>query len=343
MLRFTALILGAILSANGVFGQDNKDAVTYEELYDEPYAVNKLFIGFQPIYAELFTTNPTAGFGVHGSYYYRDKADFHAQVRLPYGASFFDFNRDLARKNSDVTITPQVFSYIELGGTYHIKDSEMAGKTKMTLYRNSYKGDKWASRVPLQTEIPAKLRVFYGVRAGVLTWKSTVNVNNVLDKQGLTSADIVNESEQGLPETILDPTTNVQDEFNIFTNMSSTSIYVGGAMGRFRNVAVSFDNYEGAIDDNLVTYYFDIMIAPVIKVNPVEYNGVDYSTNALKRSPVGARIGVDGKFNRTLSWAYGGEMGLRPGLSGRSFYAMFKLSFPVFGTNLDNKVESFGK
>lgn len=343
MQRFSALILGVALISAGAFGQDNKDAVTYEELYDEPYAVNKLFIGFQPIYAELFATNPTAGFGVHGSYYYEDKADFHVQVRLPYAASFFDFNRDLANKNSDVKIVPQVFTYIELGGTYHIKDVETTGKTKMTLYKDSYKGNKWASRVPLHTEVPAKLRKIYGVRAGLVTWRSTVNVNNVLHKQGLSSADLVNESDEGLPETILDPTTNLQDEFNIFTNMSSTAIYVGGAMGRFRNVAVAFDNYEGAIDDNLVTYYFDIMIAPVIKLDAVTYNNEQYSTNALKKSPVGARAGFDGKFNRVLSWAYGGEVGIRPGLSGRSFYAMFRLSFPVFGTNLDNKVESFGK
>lgn len=343
MQRFSALILGALLISAGALGQDNKDAVTYEELYDEPYAVNKLFLGFQPIYAELFATNPTAGFGVHGTYYYEDKADFNVQVRLPYAASFFDLNRDLANKNSDVSITPQVFTYIELGGTYHIKDAETSGKTKMTLYRESYKGNNWAARVPLTTEVPAKLRIIYGARAGVVTWRSTVNVNNVLDNQGLTSADMINESDEGLPETILDPITNQQDEFNMFTNMSSTAIYVGGAMGRFRNIAVAFDNYEGATDDNLVTYYFDIMIAPVIKVDPIIYNGQQYSTNALQKSMMGVRAGVDGKFNRTLSWAYGGELGIRPGLSGRSFYAMFRLSFPVFGTNLENKVESFGK
>jgi len=42
----------------GAFAQtderkDKTTAVTFEELYDEPYAVNKLFIGFQPLYGEL--------------------------------------------------------------------------------------------------------------------------------------------------------------------------------------------------------------------------------------------------------------------------------------------------
>jgi hypothetical protein len=58
---------------------------------------------------------------------------------------------------------------------------------------------------------------------------------------------------------------------------------------------------------------------------------------------LGFRVGMDGRFNRTFSWAYGAEVGYRPSLEGRSFYAVFKISFPVFGTNLDYKVESFGK
>ena len=54
-------------------------------------------------------------------------------------------------------------------------------------------------------------------------------------------------------------------------------------------------------------------------------------------------MGVEGRFNRQLSWAYGGEWGYRPSVEGSSFYVLVKISFPVFGTNLDYKVESFGK
>jgi hypothetical protein len=336
-------IISTFLCAAGAYGQDSKSAITYEELYDEPYAVNKFFLGFQPLYAELFTTNTNAGFGVHADYYYEDKADFHAHIRLPYSSSFYDLNRDQARKSSDVTLDPQVFTYMEFGGTWHIRDAETTGKTKMTLYKSEYRGDKWASRVPLQTDVPAKLRTIFGARLGTVHWRSTINVNQVLERQGLTSADIFNEGDQGLPATILNPDTNVQEEFNIFTNMYSTAISVGGSIGRFRNVAVDFDSYDDAIDDNLVTYYFDVLIAPSINVNPGVYNTVEYSTAALRRNLLGMRLGVDGKFNRTLSWAYGGEVGYRPGLSGTGFHASFRLSFPVFGTNLENKVESFSK
>lgn len=323
--------------------QDEKTAVTFEQLYDEPYAVNKLFIGFSPLYAELFTTNINAGFGAQAAFYYRDKFDVYAQVRMPYGQAFFDYNRDLAARNSDVTITPQAFSYLELGGTYHIKDLESTGKTKMILYKSSYKGDKWAARVPFHTEVPAKLRTIYGARAGVVSYRTTVDLNNVLPKQGLSNTDLVNESDQGLPATITNPDNGLEEELNAFTNMHSTVVYVGGSMGRFRNIAVSFDDYEGQVDDNLLTLYLDIMFAPGISVDPVTYNSENYSIAAVKTSPLGGRLGLDGKFNRTLSWAYGGEIGFRPGLSGRSFYTMFSISFPVFGSNLEHKVESFEK
>ena len=49
--------------------KDDNNAVTFEELYDEPYLVNKLFIGFQPLYGEVFATNVNAGFGIEASYY----------------------------------------------------------------------------------------------------------------------------------------------------------------------------------------------------------------------------------------------------------------------------------
>ena len=44
----------------------NKEAktLTYEEVYDTPYDINKLFIHIQPMYGELFTTNTTIGWGI---------------------------------------------------------------------------------------------------------------------------------------------------------------------------------------------------------------------------------------------------------------------------------------
>lgn len=340
----TGATLAVFFATASAFAQApaaTQDAVTFEELYDEPYAINKLFIGFQPLYAEVSPTNTNAGFGILANYFYRDKFNIQAQTRMTYGSAFFDLARQSALDNSNVTITPQPFQYFELGGTYHIKDFEGSGKTKMTLYKSSYKGNKWASRVPLQTEIPSKVRKIYGARLGAIVWNSTTNLNGALVKQNLTNADIVNESGEGLPLTF--NTNNRVQTFNVFSNMSSVAIYLGGSMTRIRNVAVSFDNFEGGLDDGILTLFADVIYAPMLELDAVEYNGDKYSVSALKMNPLGFRLGLDGKFNRSLSWGYGGELGYRPSLKGRSFFCMFRISLPMFGTNLENKVESFGK
>jgi hypothetical protein len=211
----------------------------------------------------------------------------------------------------------------------------------MTLYKNSYKGNKWASRVPLQTEVPSKVRKIYGGRLGAIAWYSSTSLNGALHKQNLTNADLVNDSGEGLPLTYV--SNGKTNTFNVFSNVNSAAVYLGGSITRIRNVAVAFDNYEGGLDDGILTFYFDILYAPLVKVENVQYNDVNYYVSALKMNPLGFRIGMDGKFNRTLSWGYGGEIGYRPSIKGRSFYTMFRIAMPMFGTNLENKVESFGK
>src|SRR5258708_40238820 len=111
----------ALTGSRVCFAQDQKDktAVAFEELYDEAYSINKLFIGFQPFYGEVFATNVNAGFGVEASYYYKDKMDFRANFRKTYSSSFFDLSRELAKHSSGpgLKIQPEIFNYYELGGT----------------------------------------------------------------------------------------------------------------------------------------------------------------------------------------------------------------------------------
>lgn len=336
-----------------LFAQDRSDktAVTYEEIYDEPYAVNKLFIGIQPLYGELFVTNVNAGFGMEAHYYYQDKADFRAHFRKSYSRKFFDFSRDLALDNSELDNRAQVFNYFELGGTYHIRDFEEASKTKMVLFKKSYRGNRWASRVPLNAEIPAKVRKVYGLRAGGILWNSSTDLTRAMSHQGLTNQDLRDQEGNGLPDTWQDG--NREQPLNVYSNIASTNVYLGGSMAWIRNVAISFDNYEEGVDDLMFTAFFDLIYAPTLTVDDVVYTSTDansavagtrtYSVSPLKIQSFGARVGIDGRFNRTFSWAYGGEIGYRPSLQGRTFYALVKISFPVFGSSLDYKVESFQK
>lgn len=340
IFRSTIFCLVCISTVAKAQEKKEKQAVTYEELYDEPYSINKLFIGFQPLYGELFATNVNAGFGIEASYYYKDKFDLKAHFRKTYSSQFFDFNRQAALENSDVQTKPQVFSYYELGGTYHVKDKDASGKTRMVLYKKSFRGNRWAANVPQHAEVPCKVRKIIGARLGGILWNSSVDLNRALKSQNLTNLDLTDDSGNSL---IPDPLTGISKNFSVYGNLYSTNVYVGGSMSWFRNVAVSFDKFDEGLDDGLLTLYFDILFAPSLKVDPVTYQNIEYSTDAIKTSSFGFRAGIDGKFNRTLSWSYGGELGLRPSISGQGFYAMFKISFPVFGTGLDYKVESFGK
>lgn len=340
-LGFTILLLiGHGLAYAQV--QEEKAAVVFDELYDEPYAINKLFIGFQPFYGELFATNVNAGYGAEAHYYHKTKFDVKAHFRKSYSSKFYDFNREVALNNSSVSNTPEIYNYYEVGGTYHIKDFDVSSKTKIFLHKKNTSRNRWAATVPLYAEVPSKLRKIYGLRLGGIVWNSTTDLNRVLDSQGLSNADLVNSEGIGLPETYVDGNGQIQD-FNVFSNIYATNIYLGGSMSWIRNIAVGFDQYEEGLDDGILTLFFDVMVAPALKVDPVVYNDMEYSTDVLKTKMIGFRAGIDGKFNRTLSWSYGGEVGYRPSLSGQGFYALLKVSFPVFSSNLDNKVEAFGK
>ncbi|WP_255518084.1 hypothetical protein [Fulvivirga sp. M361] len=320
----------------------DKNPVTYEELYDEPYQINKLFVQFQPMYGELYVSNVNAGFGLEATYFWKDKMTFRAHGRLTYFKRF-DFTRDLAEKNSNVQNVPNVFNYYEAGATYHIKDFEESSSTKMFLYKKSYRGARWASRVPLTAEIPCKVRKIYGTRLGGIIFDTSVDINRSLEAQDKTSDVLVDTDGNSIPAVFTDGNGEEQ-ELDIYSGQNVAGIYVGGSISWIKNVAVDFDSkYTEGVDDLIFTAFLDIIVAPSVGVDDIRYNGVVYSSDALDTSIIGFRAGIDGKFNRTWSWGYGGEVGIRPGLKGRGFYALVKISFPVFSTNLDYSVEAFGK
>jgi hypothetical protein len=172
-------------------------------------------------------------------------------------------------------------------------------------------------------------------------WDSSTDLNRALEKQGLTNNDLKDPEGNGLPLTFNDG--NTDQSLDVFSNISSLGGYVGGSITMIKNVAVNFDKYEEGIDDLIFTAYLDVLFAPSLEIDDVVYQGVPYDVSPINLKKFGVRAGIEGKFNRTLSWAYGGEIGYRPSIEGRTFYALIKISFPVFGTNLDYKVESFGK
>jgi hypothetical protein len=332
----------SVLLSQVAFAQTEKEAVIFDELYDEPYDINKFFIGFIPFYGEVFATNVNAGFGLEAHYYHKKQFEINAHFRKTYSSKFFDLNRELALQNSSVSNTPEIFNYYEFGGTYHIKDFDVPSQTKIFLHKKSIPKNRWAASVPQYAEVPSKLRKIYGIRAGTIIWNSTVDLSRTLEKQGLTNLDLATAEGKQLPENYVDANGVTQD-LNVFSNLYSTNIYVGGSISLIRNIAVSFDKYDEGLDDGILTLFMDVMFSPSLTLDPVAYNSEDYLTAAVKTNKIGFRAGIDGRFNRTLSWSYGGEVGYRPSLDGRGFFALLKVSFPVFSSNLDSKVEAFGK
>jgi hypothetical protein len=157
--------------------------------------------------------------------------------------------------------------------------------------------------------IPAKVRKITGVRLGGYYWGSAANLGSVLEKQKVQLISAANDT--------LSPV-------GLYGNIQSGGIYLGGSLATFRNVVIKPKKYDIAVNDILFTGYADILYAPYVRTANVRVDGTDYSTDKIKLRNLGFRAGIEGMFNRDFSWSYGGEIGYRPSLQNRGFYAMFK-------------------
>ena len=330
---YLLLILVSGLSYFSAIAQD------YEEIYDDPYAINKLFIAFQPFYGELFATNVNAGFGFEVDYFHKKMFSVKGHMRKTYSSRFYDFNRELAGRNSMSENKPEIFNYYEIGGTYHIKDFDESAPTLLVIRKKGTFSRQLASTIQHTTEVTAKVRKIYGARAGAIIWNSTADITRTLEKQGLTNTDLVTADNLPLPATYVDENGETQN-LTTYSNLYTTNLYAGFSYTQIRNFAVSFDNYQESMDDGIVTFFADVMFAPSMTLDPVLYGGREYHTDVIKLNNIGFRAGMDGKYNRKIAWSYGGEIGYRPSLDGRGFFALLKIAFPVFSSNLQKKVEN---
>jgi hypothetical protein len=216
---------------------------------------------------------------------------------------------------------PQVYNYFEAGATYHIIDKEHDTETRIILYADSFKGNKWASRIPEYVKVPSKVRKVTGARLGGLAYNSTTDLNRALSAQGVL---LINDTEGPI-----DP------QASIFGNVDVLGFYVGGSMAWIKNFAIKPDKGYGILGNDLIfTTFFDVLMAPSVKVEDVIYQNQTFSSKPIKTNNLGFRLGMNGKYNREFSWGYGAEIGYRPGVQGRGFFTTIKISIPVFGTDL---------
>jgi len=305
------------------------EAVTYEEVYDDPSDINKLFIALQPLYTDFFVTNVNVGFGGEATYFLKRKFEFRLHGRTVY-AQPFDFARDVGNKNGTMDNILSSYTYFEGGATYHYKDEDTDGETRITYWRKNISPSKWAATVPDGSIVPCTIRKIIGIRAGGMSYNTTVDLNVALARQGV--------------EFLSADSTALPGGASVFTNINTAGFYLGGAMTRIRNIAIKPSRtYPVLVDDLIFTTYADIIIAPFITVDDVVVAGQTYSAEQINTSWLGFRAGIDGKFNRKFGWSYNGEIGYRPGVATRGFYVLMKVGFPVFSTNLNYNREAFGK
>lgn len=315
-----------VLTLNGYSQATKKsNALKYTVTYDDPYDIKKLFIHFQPIVGDISALNVVGGFGLEANYYYKDMLDFEFSGRSTYG-SRFDIAQDAANKNASNENVISNYFYADMGGTYHILDQTKESQSKVLLYSKRLKGTEWAATVPKNALIKNTVREIVGGRAGVMAYTTATNLNTVLAKQELEL--FYNDGSPVLAD-------------DLYTNVFSYGFYLGGSMSWFKNFAVTFESrWEPNGDDLLMTTYLDVLYSPGITIDDLLIGGETVALDDVKQAPLGFRAGLKGKFNRNLGWGYGVESGLRPGVQKSGFFFTFKLSFPIYGTKLEQTVEA---
>lgn len=348
-MKIVRLVLIIAISYSFVFSSEaqfrrrsENKTVTYEEMYNDPYDINKLFIGITPAYGDIHVTNITTGFGVDATYYLNDFMHFKAHARTPYFIGS-DFARNSADKNGfDPQSRARTFFFAEASASYHIWDKEQESESKIPLYSKNYEGAEWAAKVPKRATIPNKRREILFARLGGVYYQTTSELSRAIAAQGVT-VNPVGETEE--------TANSINGETNaIYGNVIGAGVSVGGGFTWIKNFAAKPDKtYEELVDDHVFSTFMDLFIFPMVTVEDFYHkpegvdNFIQYDASSINTFMFGGRIGIDGHFNRTLGWGYGAEIGVRPGLAERGFYGLLKITFPMYGTKLDYSVEAFGR
>jgi len=120
------------------------DTTKREVIYDQPEKIRRIFVGFQPVYTDVFSNGVNAGFGMDAYFLPKTgKFDVRASFRKPYSSRFFDQTRDNMDKTSNTLNESVGFLFAEVGGTWHLKDeiNTITGKISV-ISKDGQKKDK---------------------------------------------------------------------------------------------------------------------------------------------------------------------------------------------------------
>ena len=306
--------------------QQSTAVTTYDQVIDNPYAINRLWIHLQPVYGELFVTNVNIGFGIQVDYQVARGLELEAQWRRAYTKAT-DFARETAGKNQDNQDNSKAFNYLQFGGNIHIADRLVPGNSKIILYSKRYRGKKWANRMPETLVVPSQVRKVYGLRWGGFMFNTTTDFGRAAAEQGIILVDNDN---------------NQVSDASLYTNVDVKAIYIGASLGLIKHIAIKPHRDFGVLVNDLnFNAYMDVLYAPSVDIEDLILGTSTISGDQLSTQEFGFRAGVAGKFNKKVGYAYGAEIGYRPSVRKRGFYTMFKISFPVFGIPPQDQPEAY--
>ncbi len=308
--------------------QTKKGPGSFEVLYDEPYSINKLFVHFVPVIADIYLTNPNVSFGFEVNYLPGKKLDYEFSMRTSYGQRF-DVMRDLAETNRTTDNKTIPFRWLQMGATYHIKDRERDGNAKIIPYTKRTK--PYSFDTYNYFDVPCLVREVWGARLGIYDYQSTVDISNTMIRQNV---ELVSQDGNVLTRTTRE---------RVYSTMAVTGIYVGGSYSTIRNVVVKPEGgsgtaYKNSGSDQILTTYLDLMVAPRIVLDNIQDGPLVYSTAPMKLNNLGWRAGLDIMHNRSLHWSFGLEIGSHTGLSRRGGFFMGRIAFPVMAFTIDKRL-----
>jgi hypothetical protein len=348
-LCFITLFALALVSSNTAmaqFGQkSNNTVVNYKTISDEPYGLNRFWLHFQPLVFDIYMTNFTLGYGLQVNYMVTDKIHLRGHYRGAY-AGMGDMMKYAASKNAALYFQDEVrpfvnrfnnYTNVEVGGAYYFKDEETKGIAKIVLTSKKRKQMEFYNADFI--EVNAKVRKMMGGRFGAFGISSTYHINRVMRIQGKNEIAGIGDNNQTYIFNL-----DASDQHRFFGNMTAVGAYLGGSYSVIRNVSIKADRYGDLANNIIFNTYADLMIAPYLDMaNPIaRVSGTPelitlQAKQTLRKNYVGWRLGFDVMYNQDSYWAFGGELGMRPGVRGQAFFAMCKIAFPVLSFKFSNK------
>jgi hypothetical protein len=351
-------LLMALAGTRSVFGQSqiqevmpvSTRVVNYKVLFDDPYQLNRLWLHFSPLMLHASGSNSNMGFGIQPRFFLGKSVQLSGSFFQSYGRGT-DFTRNQALNNAGIvqrlpnqrrdinlpqTNTFNSFSNWEATGQYHIFDKEIKSTSKVMLTSRKVRISEFSTVDNII--VNSKNRSIFSARAGGGIYASAVSLAKPMQKANASLPGP--EGAQLLPNgsSIIGGIASATARNQLYSNLRYGYIHVGGSYQYIRNVSIRADKFGNLANNIIVTGYSDILLAP----NPVLDNvtvaqaqgpPITFSTEGLKTSNIGARAGFEVFYNQDLHYAFGGEVGVRPGLRGQGFYFMARVSFPSLSFN----------